>query len=298
MPREHRDDDRRSERHRDRDSESSRRREEREERHRRQRDDSRDRKSDKTRRKHKSRSRSRGKESRDSHSRHRRSPSRERHRRSSSRDRNHRSNKSRERSVNTNKVPERSVLPSIVIPQENRSKADKTSRPVNDRSPPKDAFSRESFENFARDNNINLNNIDSEEDRIAIHEKMQELLKRQFAAQGKIYPPPPKPEKPEIDPLTGFANDGSFMEQFKQYQLQQKLEHEKERKRREHEDRLKNMPLRRRGGKILKTGIVAKNKAIDESDQPNDAWSMYLKEVQKYKDASCDADANPRPLVK
>lgn len=297
MPRDYKDDDRRVDRHRDRDS--NRRREEREERHRRQREDSRDRKSDKYRRKQRSRSRSRGRDSRDRRdSKDRRDTYSRHHRKSSSRDRHNRSShKSRERSPNTHKVPERSVLP-IVIPQENRSKADKTSRPVNEKSPFKDDFSRESFENFARDNNINLNNIDSEEDRIAIHEKMQELLKRQFAAQGKIYPPPPKPEKPEIDPLTGFANDGSFMEQFKQYQLQQKLEQEKEKKRREHEERLKNMPLRRRGGKILKTGIVAKNKAIDESDQPNDAWSMYLKEVQKYKDASCDADANPRPLVK
>lgn len=57
---------------------------------------------------------------------------------------------------------------------------------------------------------------------------------------------------------------------------------------------------RRRGGKILKTGIVKKQKPIEESyaESPNDAWNLYLQEVKKYKNASCDADSKTRPLVK
>lgn len=58
---------------------------------------------------------------------------------------------------------------------------------------------------------------------------------------------------------------------------------------------------KRRGGKILKTGIVQKTKITDESvteETPNDAWSLYLQEVKKYKNVSCDADSKTRPLVK
>ena len=57
---------------------------------------------------------------------------------------------------------------------------------------------------------------------------------------------------------------------------------------------------RRRGGKILKTGMVKKVRPIEESaaDAPNDAWTLYLQEVKKYKSASCDADSKTRPLVK
>lgn len=162
----------------------------------------------------------------------------------------------------------------------------------------KDELYRKSFQSFSNENKLIMTNIESEEDRIAIQLKMQEHLKRHFAAQGKVYPPP-KPEKPLINAATGFANDGSFLEQFKKMQNDYKEKMEQEERNKRNEERLKGLPLRRRGGKILKTGIVAKNKISEENQEtPVDAWSLYLKEVQKYKNASCDADSKTRPLVK
>lgn len=160
-------------------------------------------------------------------------------------------------------------------------------------------FSREGFEQFTRDHGIDFSNIETDEDRVAVHEKMEEVLKAHFAAQGKIYPPP-KVEKPAINAATGFANDGSFMEQFKKMQEDYKLQLEAEKKRSAAEERLKSLPIRRRGGgKILKTGVVAKTKLNEDgSEVPVDPWSQYLKEVQKYKNSSCDSDSKTRPLVK
>jgi hypothetical protein len=161
-------------------------------------------------------------------------------------------------------------------------------------------FSREGFEEFSREHGIDFTNIETDDDRITVHEKMEELLKAHFAAQGKIYPPP-KPEKPPLN-SAGFANDGSFLEQFKKMQDDYKQKQAEEQKRKEAEDRLKNLPLRRRGGKILKTGIVAKNKIkVDdrsEAQKVGDPWSLYIKEVQKYKSVTCDSDTKTRPLVK
>jgi len=160
-------------------------------------------------------------------------------------------------------------------------------------------FSVEGFEQFTRDHGIDLSNIDTEEDREAVHEKMEELLKAHFAAQGKVYPPP-KVEKPAINAATGFANDGSFMEQFKKMQDDYKQQLEAEKKRKAAEERLKSLPIRRRGGgKILKTGIV-KSTYLNEggSEVATDPWSTYLKEVEKYKNTTCDSDSKTRPLVK
>ncbi|KAL9700763.1 hypothetical protein quinque_004204 [Culex quinquefasciatus] len=170
--------------------------------------------------------------------------------------------------------------------------------------------------------------IQTEEERIEFQKKMQEKLQAHLAAEGKLYPKP-KPG-PAINPATGFANDGSFLEMFKQMQQQTTAlammqpttssaiipeepaalpyymaaaapttsapsftQTVKE---------PVPIPLvgRRRGGKILKTGIVKKPKPIEDAtaDTPNDAWNLYLQEVKKYKNASCDADSKTRPLVK
>lgn len=164
-------------------------------------------------------------------------------------------------------------------------------------------FSEEGFEQFSRDHGIDFSKIETEEDKQELHSKMEDILKEHFAAQGKIYPPP-KPEVPAINAATGFANDGSFLEQFKKMQDEYKQQMEEEKRRKLAEDRLKSLPLRRRGGgKILKTGIVAKTIANpDNQQQPapsSDAFSLYFKELQKYKNASsCDGDSQTRPLVK
>lgn len=164
-----------------------------------------------------------------------------------------------------------------------------------------DEFSQEDFTKFSLDHGIDLTNIETDEDRVAIHEKMEDVLKAHFAAQGKIYPPP-KVEKPAINAATGFANDGSFLEQFKKMQDDYKKQQEDEKKRKAHEERLKSLPIRRRGGgMILKTGVVAKSKVLKPSEastSAGDSFSSYLKEVQKYKTTSCDGDSKTRPLVK
>lgn len=162
-------------------------------------------------------------------------------------------------------------------------------------------FSQEGFEQFSRDHGIDFSNIETDEDKQELHAKMEDVLKEHFAAQGKIYPPP-KPEIPAINAATGFANDGSFLEQFKKMQEEYKQQMEDEKRRKAAEDRLKSLPLRRRGGgKILKTGIVAKtvtNPDVQPQQAADDALSLYLKELQKYKNSSCDGDSKTRPLVK
>lgn len=148
---------------------------------------------------------------------------------------------------------------------------------------------------------------DGDFDKEQIHKEMQERLIRHLAREGKVYPPP----KPQASHPV-FANDGSFLETFKrlqggdvgapsstyeQYSVapQQRLQQQRQ------PPQQQPMFGKRRGGKILKTGIVAKPKPIEEPDaaaNKNDAWAMYLQEVKKYKSVSCDTDEKTRPLVK
>lgn len=144
---------------------------------------------------------------------------------------------------------------------------------------------------------------DGEFDKEQIHKEMQERLIRHLAREGKVYPPP----KPQASHPV-FANDGSFLETFKRLQGQPgdsggsytsyAPQPQQQRQPQQHQ-----LPVfgKRRGGKILKTGIVAKPKMIEEPDSganKNDAWAVYLQEVKKYKSVSCDTDAKTRPLVK
>lgn len=174
--------------------------------------------------------------------------------------------------------------------------------------------------------------IQTEEERIEFQRKMQEKLQAHLAAEGKLYPKP-KPS-PAINTATGFANDGSFLEMFKKLQEQQTMvpsvvgampvTMEESITAAPYcmvaapsssfnpslvgmpavqtQQRTVPVPImgRRRGGKILKTGIVKKPKPIEDAtvETPNDAWNLYLQEVKKYKNASCDADSKTRPLVK
>ncbi|XP_055620234.1 uncharacterized protein LOC129764782 [Toxorhynchites rutilus septentrionalis] len=162
---------------------------------------------------------------------------------------------------------------------------------------------------------IEIPEIQTEEDRIEFQKKMQEKFQAHLAAEGRLYPKP-KPS-PAINSATGFANDGSFLEMFKKMQEQAQTNcmpamgeecsaqyyatssvptHTQQ----------PTQPVaipcvgRRRGGKILKTGIVKKAKPIEESyvETPSDAWNLYLQEVKKYKNASCDEDSKTRPLIK
>lgn len=95
-----------------------------------------------------------------------------------------------------------------------------------------------------------------------------------------------------------FKNDGSFLEMFKKMQELQKVKEEPP------EMQQPKKPLlpvfgKRRGGKVLKTGMVAKVRNVEEdSSNAQDAWSVYMKEVRKYKEVHCDDDSKTRPLVK
>lgn len=57
---------------------------------------------------------------------------------------------------------------------------------------------------------------------------------------------------------------------------------------------------KRRGGRVLKTGMVqkAREPKDGEGEEPQDAWTIYMKEVKKYREACCDDDSKTRPLVK
>lgn len=153
----------------------------------------------------------------------------------------------------------------------------------------------------------------TEEERNAIQEKLKERLRQHLEAEGKIYPPP----KPKTKPTqAGFINDGSFLERFKQMQ-EHLTQHPSQQQRHSQQPQhytnqtvpkfedvnsVKNaIPQfgRRRGGKILKTGIVKKTINVEENgESTKDPWAIYLQEVKKYKKASCDAGETTRSLVK
>lgn len=98
-----------------------------------------------------------------------------------------------------------------------------------------------------------------------------------------------------------FKNDGSFLELFKKMQEEQKKA-EAAKQEASTSDGQKPIPVfgKRRGGRVLKTGMVQKTRAQQDSELENaqDAWSIYMKEVKKYKEACCDDDSKTRPLVK
>uniref|UniRef100_A0A224YQG2 Telomerase RNA component interacting RNase n=1 Tax=Rhipicephalus zambeziensis TaxID=60191 RepID=A0A224YQG2_9ACAR len=126
--------------------------------------------------------------------------------------------------------------------------------------------------------------------------------------------------------LNAFANDGGFLERFKQMQeacKQQALQAASQEAqfavpRSDSADtasseksepteadataaaKKRTLPFvgKRRGGKVLKTGVVHKPKVEDEEELPKDAWSRYLAEVRKYRERSCDDEEKTRPLVK
>lgn len=167
-------------------------------------------------------------------------------------------------------------------------------------------------------------------DKEKIQAEMQERLRQHLLAEGKVYPP----RRPEPPPqTTAFANDGSFMDMFKRMQQESEAAaaaaaadaaqtevvadggggvgvmasgsgvNRKAAAAAATEVRRAVGPMfgKRRGGKILKTGIVEKKKPIEDLSAdaaPGDAWSQYMKEVKRYKAVSCDVDNKNRPLVK
>ncbi|XP_042242282.1 telomerase RNA component interacting RNase-like [Homarus americanus] len=117
-----------------------------------------------------------------------------------------------------------------------------------------------------------------------------------------------------------FRNDGSFMEMFKKLQEDQKKREddgkggvtsrssptpEVERSQsKDHKKTTLSFVGKRRGGRILATGMVkkqrkeAKTEKQQSDDGKTDAWSQYMSEVRKYKEQSCEEEGKRRPLVK
>lgn len=154
-----------------------------------------------------------------------------------------------------------------------------------------------------------------EEEKQRIQRETLERLQKHLEAEGKKYPPP----KPQAShPI--FANDGSFLEMFKSMQgnmqqpLQQQIQApqlnsiEVQPKPSVPTTSTATNPInrfqpinRRRGAKILKTGIVQKQRIIEEPGEetaPSDSWNAYLKEVKRYKTVTCSDDNITRSLVK
>ncbi|CAN8010869.1 unnamed protein product, partial [Ixodes pacificus] len=95
--------------------------------------------------------------------------------------------------------------------------------------------------------------------------------------------------------LNAFANDGSFLARFKQ--MQEACQQQAQSQADDAQFAAPAPQVTRRGGKVLKTGVVHKPK-VDDEELPKDAWSRYLAEVRKYRERSCDDEEKTRPLVK
>lgn len=292
-------------------------------------DDRRDRSSSRSRNKERRRQRSRSASSPDNSrsSRHDRSAARQR---SSSHERRHRSSATVTASSESNEYynPDSSSSNKnnvrIIRASRSRSKS-KSKSPIGKRDDLGAAYCAMMY-NKSDKKTEPIDSTDVNFDKEKIHQEMEARLIQHLAREGKVYPPP-KPQ-PASHPV--FANDGSFLETFKRLQEQQHHHHHHHHHHQQHSiahatnvavatyhrpavPQPQPMFGKRRGGKILKTGIVEKPKVVDESSEDpyasggggggaantsTDAWSMYLHEVKKYKNVSCDADAKTRPLVK
>lgn len=153
------------------------------------------------------------------------------------------------------------------------------------------------------------------EERERVQRETMKRLQKHLQNEGKLYPPKPKPQA--VHPI--FANDGSFLEMFKS--MQGNLKHHQPHYQTAELAQPIAMPsayaaattstsntipraavptIKRRGGKILKTGIVQKQRTTDDGEdaQPTDSWNAYLKEVKRYKNVTCSDDNITRSLVK
>ncbi|CAH1398230.1 unnamed protein product [Nezara viridula] len=115
----------------------------------------------------------------------------------------------------------------------------------------------------------------------------------------------------EERPQNVFRNDGSFLEMFKKLQetrdagpsTSSAAEKEGDSPAEEKPVIAKPPPFvgKRRGGRVLPTGKVKKAKLVkveETNEGPKDAWSVYLEEVKRYKETTCEEDEKTRPLVK
>lgn len=158
------------------------------------------------------------------------------------------------------------------------------------------ADSMDVYETYAMDENDEL----LEQEKQRVQRETLERLQKHLENEGKSYPAP----RPQAShPI--FANDGSFLEMFKSMQNtfpQPAVEAPKPVTVAPKVSQPKQLPpiMKRRGGKILKTGIVQKKRVVEETEPvaPSDSWAAYLKEVSQYKKVTCTDDNITRSLVK
>ncbi|XP_026470804.1 uncharacterized protein DDB_G0283697-like [Ctenocephalides felis] len=111
----------------------------------------------------------------------------------------------------------------------------------------------------------------------------------------KITPDCKEEQKPKLVVQSVFKNDGSFLDMFKQMQKQYTTNAA---------DTQKDLPVpigrRRRGVRALKTGRVEKAKVqeINEDKKSKEPWDIYISEVKKYRQKTCQEDAPSRSYVK
>lgn len=179
---------------------------------------------------------------------------------------------------------------------------------------------------------VSVQDAELEKEKERIQREAMERLQRHFEKEGKAYPPP----KPQASHPV-YANDGSFLEIFKRTVQQQQQQQQSSVSTSSsssssllasaaaisaatstaiapNESQTKPtistaaktntvipvLPVKRRGAKILKTGIVQKQRIVEEVEdpQPADSWNAYLKEVKRYKTVTCSDDNMTRSLVK
>lgn len=262
-----------------------------------------------SRRHHRSRSRSHGRSSR--------------HYYDDSRSRSHRSNlpdsksrhDSREHSQTKHYSTSHDKYDGSHLTHQQKTKYDSTSQST-ERGPPSishshytDSDSNDNASKEPKDTNA-MNDLDAalEEEKQRIQKETLKRLQKHLEKEGKAYPPP----KPQAShPI--FANDGSFLEMFKsmqgnlqqQQQPQQQINVELQPVKTVPTTSAANPisrlpPIKRRGPKILKTGMVQKQRVTEETEevQATDSWNAYLKEVKRYKTVTCSDDNMTRSLVK
>ncbi|ODM96014.1 hypothetical protein Ocin01_10659 [Orchesella cincta] len=135
-------------------------------------------------------------------------------------------------------------------------------------------------------------------------------------------PPPPLPPPPVAKPEMSSSSENSSRETSvssdskstksssssssdkasnskKDMKSQPPPTEEKEKEEKETKKAVPIMVGKRRGGRVLPTGVVKKQKVEDDSKKgKSDAWSQYMAEVRRYKDQSCTEERQNRPLVK
>ncbi|RWS08081.1 hypothetical protein B4U79_06075 [Dinothrombium tinctorium] len=141
----------------------------------------------------------------------------------------------------------------------------------------------------------------------------EDKAKKALLSKRKIKEESEEEESGESDakPIKNkFANDGSFLEMFKQMEKANVSSVKQETSRDQSNSDLttlesgsesRNVTTVKRRSKVLKIGVIKRNRRLlEDTEEMNsgDAWQQYMNEVRKYKDKFGDDSDKNRPLVK